>query len=138
MLSGYSVLHHATTALTTLAFTMDSLNAFGKQQRLIGSVSFVQTMCYSVYLNTVFALTSYVHPLVRTGPFNSLTVSIHTIIQDILFVLHWHQAFQNKTVKTNKGRHIRRVFEQYEMRTQRRTSHRLHKHIRDKGSRTPE
>ena len=112
MLSGYSVLHHATTALTTLAFTMDSLNAFGKQQRLIGSVSFVQTMCYSVYLNTVFALTSYVHPLVRTGPFNSLTVRIRTIIQDILFCVALAPGFSKQTMKTTKERHIRRVFEQ--------------------------
>ena len=105
---------------------MDSLNAFGKQQRLIGSVSFVQTMCYSVYLNTVFALTSYVHPLVRTGPFNSLTVRIHMIIQDILFVLRWYQAFQNKNHENKKGRHVRRVFIQHEMRAQRRASHRFH------------
>ena len=41
-------------------------------------------------------------------------------------------------MKNIKGRHIRRLFEQYELRTQRRTSHRLHKHIRDKGRRTPE
>ena len=89
-----------TTALTTLAFTMDSLNAFGKQQRLICSVSFVQTICYSVYSNTVCALTSYVHRLVRTDPFSSLTVRIDMIIQDILFVLHWYQAFQNKIMIT--------------------------------------
>ena len=68
MLSGYSVLHHATTALTTLAFTMDSLNAFGKQQRLIGSVSFVQTMCYSVYLNTVFCFDFLCTPIGPNWP----------------------------------------------------------------------
>ena len=92
-------------------------------------------MRYSAYSNTVFDLTSYVHSLVRTGPFNSLAVRIHMIIQDILFVLHWYQAFlKTKNNENKKGRHVRRVFIQYEMRAQRRASHRFHQTIETRAA----
>ena len=86
-------------------------------------------MRYSAYSNTVFDLTSYVHSLVRTGPFNSLAVRMHMIIQDIPSVLRWYQAFTNKNHENKKGRHVRRVFIQYEMRAQRCASHRFHQTI---------